>query len=553
MDPSSTLSLLVAVLLVASCSAHNTKLQYHLFSDSIVINTPQGQHSHLPPSPMLFVFPMDATVQDAGNAVSSQGDFSATLFGVPVDNSWSLKWFLSQYGRKEIIFHPETKYELVASIFPAAQKIDFKKLLTDPHVIELSRRYHDNLRKTTREYPHTDEELLADGIEQAIIWAAIFVTHHWGKLHKFPAWKDFNQTGLFHLSTGQQLSHTGQPSGSDDDEVRIALTSDWGAGTYEAAIVATQMTEKFSPHWTLHIGDVYLLGVPEEVKTNCLGQPAPHSEKGVQWPSGSIGSFAFNGNHEMYSRGYGYFDNFLPTLGVPNVSPQRASYVALENKYWRVIGLDTGYGSYSALINSPDTSQQAAVVEWLKNEVNLGDPNDKRGIVLLSHHQFLSAFESKIKYTAEQIAAILPPGRTLLWLWGHEHRLAFYKPGTVDGIPLNVYGRCVGVGGYPVSLGSIPPDAKSAGLLAYDDRYLHTVEGLVPMRKGFNGFLHMTLQKASLSLAYYSLTADPSNPNVYTNDPTLLVTETFQVDGAGSLQQTAFTIVNKNMTVVQYM
>merc|ERR1711974_193598 len=115
----------------------------------------------------------------------------------------------------------------------------------------------------------------------------------------------------------------------------------------------------------------------------------------------------------------------------------------LENKYWRVIGLDTGYHSYGFLLNSRNTSQPDAVVDWLVNDVKINDPNDKRGILLFTHHQFLSAFDSPIKYTAQQLADLLPKGRQFVWLWGHEHRLSFYKMGTLDNIPLNVFGRCV--------------------------------------------------------------------------------------------------------------
>jgi len=105
------------------------------------------------------------------------------------------------------------------------------------------------------------------------------------------------------------------------------------------------------PHYTIHLGDVYYVGVKDEVEENCLGQPdANHSFTPCLWPWGSVGSFALNGNHEMYALGEAYFEVFLPTLGLrpaPGVKPggQKASFFCLENKFWRVIGLDTGYNS----------------------------------------------------------------------------------------------------------------------------------------------------------------------------------------------------------------
>src|SRR5260370_37392987 len=111
------------------------------------------------------------------------------------------------------------------------------------------------------------------------------------------------------------------------------------------------MTEKYAPHYTVHLGDIYYVGEKDEVEGTCLGQqPADKSFTPCRWPLGSVGSFALNGNHEMYALGNAYFDVFLPTLGMRttvggNPSGQKASFLCLENDFWRVIGLDTGYNS----------------------------------------------------------------------------------------------------------------------------------------------------------------------------------------------------------------
>jgi hypothetical protein len=124
---------------------------------------------------------------------------------------------------------------------------------------------------------------------------------------------------------------------------------------------------------------------------------------------------------------------------------QQASYFALENDYWRVISLDTGYNTYSKMIDSANNTQPQAVVDWLRDVVKLGDASDPRGIVLLSHHQYYSAFEDVNTATPDQISPLFPQdNRTILWLWGHEHRLALYDNNQGEGNTLRAYGRCVG-------------------------------------------------------------------------------------------------------------
>ena len=46
---------------------------------------------------------------------------------------------------------------------------------------------------------------------------------------------------------------------------------------------------------------------------------------------------ALNGNHEMYSGGFGYFKLILPAF------EQDSSYFALQNEHWLLVGLDTAY------------------------------------------------------------------------------------------------------------------------------------------------------------------------------------------------------------------
>jgi hypothetical protein len=62
---------------------------------------------------------------------------------------------------------------------------------------------------------------------------------------------------------------------------------------------------------------MYYVGDQVEVDENFLGirKPPANPVDPLCWPKGSQGTFALNGNHEMYARGYAYFDRMLPTLG----------------------------------------------------------------------------------------------------------------------------------------------------------------------------------------------------------------------------------------------
>src|ERR1700733_9899565 len=143
--------------------------------------------------------------------------------------------------------------------------------------------------------------------------------------------------------------------------------------TYDGEDAA--LIEAWRPHYSIHLGDVYYVGDPAEVGANFLGIPNPRYQFApCKWPLGSEGAFALNGNHEMYARGYGYFDDILPKLGVRG-SPhgQRASYFCLENDHWRIIALDTGYNSVGAPILErfvqPDCALPAELIDWLCNVV----------------------------------------------------------------------------------------------------------------------------------------------------------------------------------------
>ena len=297
-------------------------------------------------------------------------------------------------------------------------------------------------------------------------WVRTYLAYVFRKKHYFPTYTASPCGAVYDL--------VGEHAGG---EVRVSMAGDWGTGTNEAQSVARQMV-RFQPHFTIHLGDVYYVGDPPSVNENCLGIKNPYNNYDpVTWPVGSIGSFALNGNHEMYANGGGYFDVFLPRLGLRTaggMTGQQTSFFCLQNEHWRLIAIDTGYNSIGVPVLSGipwinripgiggDCELPPESLVWLKQVVKA--EGDQRGLILLSHHQNYSGFQDQYTKPAQQLwdAGIR---RNVLWFWGHEHRLAGYDlNGTGD---LKSYGRCVGHGGMPVDVGSPVREPHPS---FYDDR-----------------------------------------------------------------------------------
>ena len=180
----------------------------------------------------------------------------------------------------------------------------------------------------------------------------------------------------------------------------------------------------------LHLGDIYYSGTLHEVEDRFLRF----------WPTidGAV-SLACNGNHEMYSGGYGYFGKILRRFG------QSSSCFALQNDHWLMVGLDTAYEDH-------DLAHEQNI--WLDRLVQAADG---RGLVLFTHHQPYSYLEAEGGKLIEKLRTFLSGKRIGAWYWGHEHRCVLY-----DRHPhWDVYGRCIGHGGYPYFREPSLPFARS--------------------------------------------------------------------------------------------
>lgn len=291
------------------------------------------------------------------------------------------------------------------------------------------------------------------------------------------------------------------------EEVSIALLSDWASDTPESHLVAAQCGRQ---DYSIHMGDTYYVGNEKEIAYN-------FSRENGSWPYGRLGSFAMLGNHEMYSSGKSYFTKLLPAMGSYQndvvKEQQAASYFCLENNEWRIIGLDTGYDSLKGWLGlKPNLGLELhdEQKQWLKDVVKLGDPTDKRGIIILSHHQCFSAFEDEFIEPLTFLSSLIGSGRKLLWLCGHEHWCSVYGANPTPHGSL-VYPRCIGNSGMPVELdkrngAKVPKDTNPVAeanrkLVLYDNRKRETINGNIAL--GHNGYLLLRLQGENLNIDYY--------------------------------------------------
>jgi hypothetical protein len=185
----------------------------------------------------------------------------------------------------------------------------------------------------------------------------------------------------------------------------------------------------------IHLGDVYYSGFGSEYDKRVLADG--------RWPvrrdeAETIGWWSLNGNHDMYSGGYGYYDVLLRDARFAR--QQQSSFFSLFNDHWKILGLDSAW---------KDQRLHGSQSKWAAKEVTA----HKGKIMLLSHHQLFSAYESGADEIGDGIEGPLLEGRIDTWFWGHEHRCMTFRPW--DRVE---HARCIGHGGVPVYMWHRPND-----------------------------------------------------------------------------------------------
>lgn len=225
--------------------------------------------------------------------------------------------------------------------------------------------------------------------------------------------------------------------GSFADVGRVAVIGDWGTNLYGAPRSAASIARTGGYELLLHLGDVYYSGTKSEVKQRFLDP----------WPieAGKV-SRALNGNHEMYSGGFAFFEDILPHFDQPS------SYFAFQNQNWLLIGLDTAHSDHT--IDHQQTN-------WLNRMVQ---QKGQRRVILFSHHQPFSRLDGQGPDLQAALASLFQTRAITAWYWGHEHDCIIYDRHQ----PSGMLGRCIGHGG-------IPSPRKSAVLNAPTERNISGV------------------------------------------------------------------------------
>lgn len=423
-------------------------------------------------------------------------------------------------------------------------------------------------------YPHLESDFSNTDIDSLEQWVINYMNNFLGSKHEFMTYEDDVGSGVYNLADGSHYTKNEVEKGvnkkatvvtSDSETIKIAIASDWGSGTWESAAVASLIAD-YDADYTIHMGDVYYEAMEEELNINLFGEAPNDRQVGVKWPVGKRGSFHINGNHEMLSLGNGYFDHLLPNMN------QKASFMSLENEYWRILGLDTGYNSYNAFkrinaideLSETDAPQHEAVIKWLNETIKLGDMcnEDKRGIVLMSHHQPFSDFIKDDGYvgTPMQLAEFLPKDCTVIWLSGHEHEFSLYdKVEKFGDVEMSLYHRLIGNGGFPQ-----PPQtpSKHTALKAWDNRVYKSFElnGNRQESYVYNGYMTMSLTGPKMDIEYRTFACSTaldsekrcgvsSGPSM--TESTLLGTESFVINtDTGNVELQSQNLDGELLTVV---
>ena len=239
------------------------------------------------------------------------------------------------------------------------------------------------------------------------------------------------------------------------DDARLVVVGDWGTGLPRARDVAAHMGERIAEALAshrqvhvLHLGDVYYSGLETEDRRRFLDLwPVTRDQAGA-----GVTSWSLNGNHDMYSGGFGYFGTLL---GDPRFQAQRSpdgqptSFFRLRSPSWDFIGIDTSWDT------DVTSAGQVAVLQDPQGRyvatVAAGSP---RKLVLFSHHQLVSVYDRPDLGSTlpAKLAPVLAGNRVTAWWWGHEHRAVSYEAAGGVRNP-----RCLGHGGVPVL-----PDASPA-------------------------------------------------------------------------------------------
>jgi hypothetical protein len=294
----------------------------------------------------------------------------------------------------------------------------------------------------------------------------------------------------------------------------VALLADWGLGTQAALDVLKQMAA-FNPDVVIHLGDIYYSGTPDECKANFLDPLTGALDRS------RVPVYNLVGNHDMYCGGVGFY-KLITQLNPPPLTAQPASFFCLRSTddLWQFIAMDTGRFDHDPLdVTDVLVRIEPEEEDWLDAQIE----GFRGRTILLSHHQFFSAFAQigpadeggrltpynpSLDRTFQRFAATAARsgGSIAAWFWGHEHTLSIYAP--YRGMQK---GRCIGHGAIPVLIDDAndplanmvdPPDLLNHPLGANGSVHAH---GFALLRFAHDGTCHAEYYNdVDLAAPFYS-------------------------------------------------
>lgn len=244
---------------------------------------------------------------------------------------------------------------------------------------------------------------------------------------------------------------------------RLVLLSDWGTGRAHAPNVAAAAAQHLDSNLDVHVvhlGDIYYTGTRREARANFLDR----------WPVSAgqdlkAGSWALNGNHEMYSGGYGLFETVLsdPRFARQWADGSPTSLLHFKNEHWQVLGLDTAWKNNLIEVEDRQLRHSGQVGHLYGSQLErIADcaSDHQRRLLLLSHHQLFSAYDDEQGETvpmADELADTLAQRPVDVWFWGHEHDcLGYHEHGGVRAA------RAIGHGAVPRIVQDAPEPLQGA-------------------------------------------------------------------------------------------
>lgn len=274
---------------------------------------------------------------------------------------------------------------------------------------------------------------------------------------------------------------------------RLGVLADFGNGLVHSRYIARHVRTSNLDH-LLYLGDVYYTGTAREFERNVAPEIEPLLSGAIPGNK-KVAVWMLNSNHEMFSKGYGYFSYLKYRLAKGAPQRQEGSYFALRfGKSVQIIAIDTDYFGYRKF-------RDANQIAWLRQRLAEGRANGAINILLSANEPF-SYGKNSLTPLYDDLKPYL--SSIDLWLWGNTHYCGLFD--STSTLPVS---SCLGHGGYPYRLSEYDLDRQPylapcpATPLFLETKTRYDGTNLRP-ELGNNGYAILTVDpvNATLTLEY---------------------------------------------------